>query len=254
MADYGFRARNSLTGSIQIDQDYQNVELLEIRQIVTQPNPAPSFDPRNWHYLSGYSGFFLAFPDYLYAFFAGSVRVARRGFNPGRGTEYVAEAPPGTIITCYIFGAPRQEMIGSDYGLIVRNAAGEITFNSTRPYLNVAHILAGNDYFSPLPSVTLPAGRTYAVMQGSWSGKQWFSEASPYPGGQVYEYWLEEWGLMTSLTGAGGNILTSGNHQWMAGYTADLRTNWTPGYAHEFENRSYVLVIADVTYFEGAFL
>lgn len=258
MADYGIRVVNPTTGSVQIDQDYQNLELLEIRDIVTQANPDTTY-LGGQYYKSGFSHFTIELnPGGIPGataireiFFASTAYVSKRGLNRyalGNPIHYAVNAPPGTLVRAYIFGSPATALLaGEDYGLVVRTNAGDVAFNSNRKYLNLVHVAAAADYKVTMPSAALPAGRTYACAIASRTGRSRIKEGSPLPGGQVYEYRFREEGPMVRMN---GNVLQSIDTEWMDGNIWQQWSYFGANYDADIRNPSYAVLVADVTYFQ----
>lgn len=258
MTEYGIKVINPTTGSIQLDENFANLELLEIRTITTQPNPATSnFHGANF-YKTGFSYFTIftvpggggTYPIPLEVFFISSYYIHRRGTfieTTGAPMHYAVHAAPGSTLTAYIFGRPNQSFItGDDYGIVSKNAAGDILFHSNRQYLNLVGVYTGSNYTTGLPSATLPSGRTYAFAPISRTGRFRINEGNPFPGGRLYEYRFREEGLMVRMS---GNVLQGENVAWMDAYNSYLRVYFGNGYRADQTVLPWVVLVADVTYF-----
>lgn len=174
MAEYGLRVYNPETGSIQIDQDYRNMEVLAIETVTTKRDQAAA--EKTWYVGDWYTNtnYSTAVPSYSgqYSFvvLVGN-RFASSRYNPeGIGKKGLCvKAPAGTQVTLLVFGYPSNESPPTGYGLVVYNEDGEICFNSNKKYLRVVDILSGANH-SSLVSKSYPAGRTYACVTLSSTG------------------------------------------------------------------------------------
>lgn len=251
MANYGIRIINQATGSVQIDQNYRNRELVGIYDFVTQPNPVlDTTNPGQPAYLAGYSYFQLPAGMSSEVYFVGPYYVCRRGLstldNGNYSNIYVADAPAGTSITGYVFSDPTEAVSGG-WGLRVLDAAGNVTFNSNYWCLNLADIVTGSNYSTSMPGKALPAGRTYAVRPLQWSGRLSMKEDRRWlPGSSLMVYDIEEYGLMMRMN---GSALQCKEARYIKGEQLGFDINYGGGYDESYVKYDYAIAIADVTYF-----
>lgn len=257
MAEYGIKVINPFTGSIQLDENFANLELLEIRTITTQPNPPTGNVHGANFYKPGYSHFTIdtttaggATVVPLEVFFISSYYIHRRGVfssTTNAPMHFAVHAVPGSTLTAYIFGVPRQSFItGDDYGIMTKNTAGDILFHSNRQYLNLVGVYTGANYNTSLPSATLPGGRTYAFAPISRTGRFRINEGNPFPGGQLYEYRFREEGLMVRMS---GTTLQGERTEWMDANNSYLLQYFGNNYNADQTILPWVVLVADVTHF-----
>jgi hypothetical protein len=172
MGDYGFRATNANTGSIQIDSTYAN--LLLIAKATT--SSVAVYDSGDGSLISGISSVSFTFTSSkvpVVAFSCASyVAQADYGRVGGAGTTWtwtlIVAASAGASLTYYIFDTAqgRTPYYSGDYGLRVRDAAGNVTFDSRFPALALIDIYsgtAGSLLGSGLPSKSYSSGPTFAL-------------------------------------------------------------------------------------------
>ncbi|MBQ4853228.1 hypothetical protein IMW82_00845 [Rhodanobacter sp. B2A1Ga4] len=98
--------------------------------------------------------------------------------------DIVALGGVGTSVDYYIFDLP-QPIAGDNAGLQVFNAAGDMVFSSSHRYVRiVGSITASAGPSLPSNSITLAAGKTYAVMQNNPMAYAKIVNQSPVPGEQ----------------------------------------------------------------------
>lgn len=252
MADYGIRIINPTTGSIQIDQNYYNLELLSIESAVTIGSFNIS-DPNqnvNTPYESGFSGIEVIAPITDYILFNSVYYVSERlgnRYKPNR-RYFVTNAPVGTLITFYRFGFPvASSPIDDTYGVIVKSQSGSINFHSSRQYLNIPAVYTGAYVAATPPSFTLSSGRTYAIGSIKWGGRReiYFDRWWVTPGGLAV-YNMYERGFMYRVQ---SNIVTSQEGYYVRdNEILDLSVNMGSG-SFDVTDRTYGLLVADVTNF-----
>lgn len=106
------------------------------------------------------------------------------GSPPPTGYKRLVFTAPGSTIytiTVYVFDSQAQTLSGTNYGLIVKNAAGTIVFNSNSPpvrvvrAINIGGVYEGNSY-------TVSSSKTYAFMYPNPSAGSYFpASTSPRP-------------------------------------------------------------------------
>lgn len=254
MADYGFRAINPLTGSVQIDQNYKNLRLLQKNTHTSVSSNIPFLPDGSVgknYYKAGSSVFTNADNstevDALMLWSSTAYIGSRgRGFRNANAqmTEHPASVAPGATATRYAFTpVPDALPPEHDHGLVVYDALSRPTFSSSYMYLNIVDVVAGSDYNAGLPTRTYPAGRTYACAVASWSGQTRFWENAPYLG-NVYQYRIRETGLLARMN---GNVLQTMTREYLDDIVYANRINYGNNYDVSFTNRSYAIIVADVT-------
>lgn len=78
------------------------------------------------------------------------------------------DGPPGTTIHWLLFDVPQSA--GANYGLTVRNAAGEIVYNTSFKLFRASQRYEATDYLTLPGQVSLPPGKTYAVVSFRYAG------------------------------------------------------------------------------------
>lgn len=253
MADYGIRIRNISTGSIQIDQNYSNLELIKIMTVTTVGDVAlgnGAGTVGNTSYRSGFSGFRLLMPSDIpfnsFVFAVGSYHICERSPSFSGGRVFTTNAPVGTNITLYIFAYPvTSSTLDNAYGVRVRKADGTIAFHSSRQYLNIPAVYVGT--YNPVspPSATLPSGRTYAVCNFKWSGRREIDFDRFWTPGGIAVYDINERGLMVRVV---DNVVDTVEGYYMNGEFGSI--NYIPtGERYDVEDLNYGIMVADVTYF-----
>lgn len=255
MADYGFKAINAATGSVQIDQNYSNLEVMGVFDVVTTNNPVPGYGMYEY-YTSG-----LSRADFTYlsptfeAVWMVAIASGQRGqfraiqyrapSGGGRAADgYVCvDAPVGTTVRLVVFGYPQsrpEDLTG--YGLVVYKKDGTVAFNSNRLYANIVDVVNIPNYTTN-ETRTYPVGRQYACAMVGSVGRTKLSFLGNLPGNVVnirFELW-------TALAGISGSSFSTRNMSAIDSSFAQFNTDW-PGNSDTTVS-SCDVVILDVTNF-----
>lgn len=263
MADYGFRAINENSGSIQIDQNYQNLELRDVITVTTLANVTPQVWGDVNVFTAGNSRAYIEYdagpeggPNYvpILVVCASPYNAVQRTNIPTlvgptgnrRLVYYITWAinqPVGTTVKFYVFTVPKNSDAASGYGLVVYNEAGNVTFNSNNYYLNIAGVVTGANY-AAFVSQTFPAGRAYAAVAVGWSGRSVTDFIQVMPGGQFINYSYDEWCLMPSMN---ANVLVASNQKLVDSGIFDQIPSW-PG-NQDYTVAPYTILVIDITNF-----
>jgi hypothetical protein len=257
MADYGFRATNPLTGSVQIDQDYSNLEVMGVYDLLTTNDPLPGYGVYEYytaglsravfeHYTSDFQNVWMVA---IVSGHRGQIRQIQYSRESSGDRRYYSrcylciDAPAGTNVRVVIFGYPtsREEDL-TGYGLIVYKKDGSIAFNSNRLYANIVDIVNVPNYAVNV-SRTYPAGRQYACAMIGSVGRTKISHIQNLPGNLVnlrFELW-------TALAGISANTMTTRNMKAIDSSFTELNINW-PG-ASDTTVSSCDIAVLDVTNF-----
>lgn len=159
MADYGFRAVNPNSGLVQVDSTYKNYSL-RYKQSFTLS--------------AGASGMYqgsISLPVSATACIAWrSTEAACFGWRSGNQLYFRSfedGGRPAATITVYVFDETGNgELFPGAYGMRVRNAAGEVTFDSRMKYMRWIDQVSG--HMSTLNTTkSYAAGVVPAVIQGN---------------------------------------------------------------------------------------
>lgn len=275
MADYGIRVINQATGSIQIDQNYANLEVYGIYNLTTTANVPPpgSGDYEgNQFLMTGYSHasfeFSLGLSEFgpppltphtdlinLFGNRQHSLRVGRIYATGGSLPPYIPEyfievdigvkAPVGSSVQVILYSNPQPREVTETYGLLVSDDAGNITFNSNRKYLRVVDVVTGADCRT-FGTKSYPAGRQYTCMVVGFAGRSTTNFISWFPGGLVANYRYNEWAFQPRMN---GNVLTGAYEKICddVGSVINLQGQW-PG-NRNFEKYDFTIMVFDVTYY-----
>lgn len=259
MADYGARFINANTGSIQIDQNYRNLELYQVITVTTQGNITPQvwgdvnvFTVGNSRALFTYDAGPTGGPNYppILVVCASPYNAVQRttvgSFSAGRlnyEITFAVNMPVGTVVKFYIFSNPRPSNEVSGYGMVVYDGSGNVTFNSNNYYLNIAGIVTGSNY-AAFVGQTFPAGRVYAAAMIGWAGRSVTDFIQVMPGGQFINYNYDEWCLMPSMN---SNVLVANNVKLVDSGIFDQMTSW-PG-NQDYTVAPYTIAVIDITNF-----
>ncbi len=167
---YGFRVINDW-GTVQIDDTYANLALKEVRQYTFQ------FDQGGTDYFLNFS-FSGSLPVFAFRSPDSHSVVAAIQQN---GSTYTVQmrSDLGGPVWIYIFDKPITPTSG--YGLRVRNANNEITFDSGYKYMRIEGF-----YSSANGNQGLTPGKTYAVLQGCYFySEAWITQEPPPWGPQT---------------------------------------------------------------------
>ena len=277
MADYGIRVINQATGSVQIDQNYANLEVYAVYNLTTTANVPPpgSGDYEgNQFLMSGYSHasfeIFLGRYNFqtpppanlipnrdlinLFGNYQHSLRVGRLWSVAEPGTndrdyyfqvDIGVKAPVGTTVQVVLYAVPQPREVTDTYGLLVTDEAGDITFNSNRKYLRVVDVVTGADCRT-FGTKSYPAGREYTCMVVGFSGRSTTSFDNWFPGGLIANYRYNEWAFQPRMN---GNVLTGAYEKICddVGSVINLQGQW-PG-NRNFEKYDFTIMVFDVTYY-----
>jgi len=153
----GFLFKN-LANSIQIDENYKNVSLKQ--KIVS--NAYWTVDTLGYWWVADVTA-----PSAMgLVAFKSNARISAFGvydngdgtFNHQFVTPYIGGQSPPTV-TFYVFGEPSGTASGM--GLLVRNAANEVVFNSSDKPMRVTDVVTSMS--TTTNSIPIPSGRDYAA-------------------------------------------------------------------------------------------
>ncbi|TZG23883.1 hypothetical protein FYJ91_20475 [Sphingomonas montanisoli] len=146
----------------------------------------------------------------------------------------------GADITCYVYDKPWALVGPFGYGLAVWDAAGALTFHSSRRYLRVEALLTGADYRTSLPAATYPAGRTYAVIPAKLIGTiDVDSVASGSIGEYINSFFMQILGFKFGATTLSGADCLA---------VEDVQTSTTPNIPEHYDYVDYAYLVVDVTH------
>lgn len=139
-------------GTILIDENYKN---LALRQKTATTTVAAS-NGRATVAMSGMNAPMIALASTAYT----GVKHMLSSL-----ASFVIQGPSvgSQAVTAYVFDEPQAS--GMSQGLMVYNAAGELTFDSGNKYARVVDVYGGANLADWQPARTYAAGRTYAVVQ-----------------------------------------------------------------------------------------
>lgn len=164
---YGFKVINDY-GTVLIDDTFANLALMSSAVYTTTP-------PASQYYGSDLIFSFSAqFPVFAFRCETALATVVAVQQNGSAFTVSMrCDGPVGTPIKVYFFDRPTVPTSG--WGIRVRDAAGNITFDSGYSYMRIVGAYSGAD-----ATWALPAGKVYAVLQGGYYYTQyWLSPAPP---------------------------------------------------------------------------
>lgn len=215
------------SGNVQVDETSFNFALAQkYSSTTTTPNPFTST------LLAGFSS--ALFPDPMPSGNGGpilfAVKVAAPFFVSPDVNGIAVQAPVGTPYTLYLFTIPPSTKAGS-YGLLAKTAAGGITFDTGRKYMDVDAQVVGANYQTALPSATLPSGN-YAVLMSQAAGRAQYSGPGT-GGGPTYD----QYGLFAQMS---ATTLTTSEKKY-AQYTSK------GGMPTNLYSRFYAFLIIDVS-------
>lgn len=255
MADYGFRAINPVTGSVQIDQDYSNLEVMAVYDVVTTNDVLPGYGIYEY-YTSGLSRATFTYTSatleqvWMVAIASGhrgqlrSVQY-RAPSSGGRAADGIVcvDAPAGTTVRLVLFGYPqnREEDL-TGHGLVVYKKDGTVAFNSNRLYANIVDVVNIPNYTTNVTR-TYPFDRQYACAMVGSVGRTRISFIGNLPGNVVnirFELW-------TALAGISGTNFSTRNMKAIDSSFAQFSFDW-PGNSDTTVS-SCDVVILDVTNF-----
>ena len=162
------------TGKLQFNSEMFTYALQSCGQVVAENRPVGNTSPRSILLPSTFQGKFVA----LGAGNGYSAGYAGLHYLSAGDTRriYATNAPAGTVFTYYVFGLSTN-IPPSNFGLEVKNPAGQITFSSNQRTMKVLNIVGEG-----LGSVTY-GGKSLAYAQGQWSGHRIAGEKTYYGGG-----------------------------------------------------------------------
>jgi len=117
----------------------------------------------------------------------------------GSTFTFTLVADAARTVTYYIFDEPVATV--SNYGLVVRNAAGEVTFDALKKYMRVVATISGVPTDSTPLSVPIPAGRTCAIVLG-YSGSNLTIIGGLIGGGPTWLVTVNNSLAMATISGA----------------------------------------------------
>lgn len=175
----GIEIRNN-SGFIQIDGAYRNLAF-DRKGTMTTDNVAVDTSYGTIA-LTGLSGF----PAVMVQSTAGAYAIVTGFSGSSCNVTIVAKGPVGTSVTYYVFTPPT---VTPSYGFEIRNAAGEVVFTAAHKYMKVVGEISGSASTSSADSatVTMPAGRTYAVLASTRPAANRAINQSPSP--PFIDYW-----------------------------------------------------------------
>jgi len=105
----------------------------------------------------------------------------------GGSMNWNLRGTPGAVVTYYVFDVPTAQP--GNYGLQIYNAAGQLCFDSSMQYARFAGRLLDDNVTVTPASLTLPTGKTYAVvmLKSAWEfHRNYKTEGIPSPEGNTY--------------------------------------------------------------------
>jgi len=155
MADYGLQVVND-GGFVQIDSTYKNLGLLAKGSVISSGTPTQTgWYPAVFSVAVGATPIVAARPSSGYAVLVSTVLSG----NTVTYTYYCDAS--GTTLYYWVFDDPARGINdGSNYGLLVRNAASEVVFDSRLRYMRVLGFFSGNEYYAPAPPID--SGETFS--------------------------------------------------------------------------------------------
>lgn len=157
MTTVGIEVRNA-SGNLCIDGTYKNLVFVT-KGVATTTTVQDNFSYVSIN-LNGLSGY----PLVAVSAAGGAWATVRSYSNGAAVVDIVAHGPVGTSLTYYVFALPTN--LGDSAGLQIFNAVGELVFSAEHRYMRVVGSIAATaGPGSPPASLTLPAGKTYAVFQ-----------------------------------------------------------------------------------------
>ena len=162
------------TGKLQFNSEMFTYALQSCGQVVAENRQVGNTSPRSVMLPSAYVGKFVALGagNGYSAGYAGSYSLSAGDTR----RIYATNAPAGTVFTYYVFGISTT-IPPSNFGLEVKNSAGQITFSSNHRTMKVLNIVGDG-----LGSVTY-GGKSLAYAQGQWSGHRIAGHKQYYGGG-----------------------------------------------------------------------
>lgn len=175
----GIEIRNN-AGFIQIDGTYRNLSFDRKGTLATS-NVAVDTSYGTVA-LTGLSGF----PAVMVQSAAGAFAIVTGFSGSSCNLTIVAKGPVGTSVTYYVFTPPT---VTPSYGFEIRNAAGQVVFTAAHKYMKVVGEISGSASTSgaDTTTVTMPAGRTYAVLASTRPAANRVINQSPSP--PDLDYW-----------------------------------------------------------------
>lgn len=157
---YGILVKNS-SGYIQIDDNYSNYTLIASGAVSVSASTASKVNPATVSFTSQSSPVVACIGDTSGAY----VAVLSRSST---SVQFVSNA---SITLPYRIYANVANNPGSTsgYGLIVRNASGQVVFNSNLTYMRVGQLTFSTVGYNTMPTVYHPYGNTYVDITNSGS-------------------------------------------------------------------------------------
>ncbi|KFG91733.1 hypothetical protein BV98_000591 [Sphingobium herbicidovorans NBRC 16415] len=240
---YGLRIVGS-SGAVQIDQFYRNLMLRTVATATTSSPDKDDYQTFTEYPKNGYSYMDAAppsSPETPLVFFSADAYtgLSDSGF-------LVTNKARGSTSKLAVFDTPLPLPSPlNKWGLVVRTAAGVVTYYSGYRYLRVHQVLTGSDYVANPINLSLPTNRKWGFCCFKWAGRTRMDDDRAYDdiGSNLRFYRIrrEIMGLRLS-----GGVLTSIDMSYM-----DDDDYAFPDMAYDHQDsvdRSYAVIIADMTH------
>lgn len=147
---FGFLAKGD-AGNVQIDEKYANLMFASKATVTSDSSRKYRITVTN-----------AVSPIVLLRSTSGNVAWAGT-VNPSVGTFYleIRTQSASQSFDYWVFDRPNNVSLPS-FGLLVKNSSGQVVYRSDKKPLKVVQIISLN--YSNYPSITVPSGKTYAVV------------------------------------------------------------------------------------------
>lgn len=243
---YGLRIVGS-SGAVQIDQLYRNLMLRSVPTATTSSPDKSNYQTFTEYPKNGYSYMDATSPTSPVTpltFFSADAYTGRNdsGF-------FVTNKARGSSSKLAVFDVPLALPTPlNKWGMVVRNAAGDLCYYSGYNYLRVHTVLTGSNYITSPINLTLPAGRKWAFCPFKWAGRTRMDDDRAYDsiGSNMRFYRIRREIMALKLT---GDVLTSTDMSYMDDSDYAF-TDLAWDHADSID-RSYAVIVADMTHVPG---